>query len=87
MDISLKGKHAIICGASRGIGRATAVELAKNGASVTLVARSSDGLEKVKASLDVAQGQKHHIVTADFNDPIALAGLSSAIALVVTYGR
>lgn len=83
MEISLIGKHALICGASRGIGRATAQEMAKNGASVSLVARNAEGLEKVLASLDIAQGQTHHIVTADFNDPIALGAKIEAHIKVV----
>ncbi|MBN8261297.1 MAG: SDR family NAD(P)-dependent oxidoreductase, partial [Xanthomonadales bacterium] len=39
MDLNLSGKHALVCGASEGIGRATAHQLAALGARVTLLAR------------------------------------------------
>src|SRR4051812_27848597 len=72
MDINLTGKRAIVCGASKGIGQATAFELASLGASVTVLARRADVLEQVKASLDTSKGQKHHALAADFSDVKAL---------------
>lgn len=69
MDISLSGKHALVGGASRGIGRATAIELARNGAHVTLLSRSQNELEKVQDLLDQSNGQQHGIITADANQP------------------
>lgn len=72
MDINLTGKNAFVCGASRGIGRAVARELASLGASVTVVARNEDGLKAVLGSLDASQGQKHYALAADFTDPAAL---------------
>jgi len=72
MDINLTGKHAIVCGSSKGIGQAAAVELASLGATVTLVARNAEALETVRQSLSTAQGQKHHLLVADFSDPAAL---------------
>jgi 3-oxoacyl-[acyl-carrier protein] reductase len=51
MDINLTGKRAIVCGASKGMGRATAIELASLGAIVTLVARRAVVLEHVYAVL------------------------------------
>lgn len=72
MDINLSDKRAIVCGASKGMGRATAIELASLGASVTLVARRADVLEQVRAGLDTSKGQKHHVLAADFFDIKAL---------------
>lgn len=60
--MTLKGKHAIVCGASKGIGRASAIALAEQGATVTLLARNAEALEKVKASL---AGEGHHVLVAD----------------------
>ncbi len=72
MDINLSGKHAIVCGASRGIGRATAMELAGLGASVTVVARNADALARVRAALPTSTTQTHHALVADFTQPEAL---------------
>jgi len=73
MDLDLTGKHALVCGASQGIGRATAQALADLGATVTLVARDSKALEAVRASLPAKHGQKHHHLSADFDRPADLA--------------
>jgi len=73
MDISLKGKKAIVCGASKGIGRATAIELANLGASVTVVARNAKALEDVVRTLSKKEkGQEHHALVADFADTSTL---------------
>jgi 3-oxoacyl-[acyl-carrier protein] reductase len=69
MDIDLTGKKAIVGGASKGIGRAAAAELAKLGASVTLVARNEEGLAEVIKSLDTGKGQKHGSFAADMAAP------------------
>ncbi|MBC8124477.1 MAG: SDR family NAD(P)-dependent oxidoreductase, partial [Candidatus Kapabacteria bacterium] len=59
MDLSLVGKRALVCGGSQGIGRASALELARNGASVTLLARNPELLRDVLVSLSVHGGQHH----------------------------
>lgn len=69
MDISLVGKRAVVCGSTQGIGRAAAVELARLGASVTLVARNEQMLETVCASLSRSSGQVHTVIVADFKRP------------------
>ncbi len=69
MDVSLSGKHALVCGASRGIGAACAEELARLGASVTLAARSTERLVGIRAGLLAELGQQHHVLAVDFSDP------------------
>lgn len=82
MHLSLEGRHALVCGASQGIGRATAVELAQLGARVSLLARSADTLEALAQSLPCQHGQQHDWRAVDMADTAALA--EAAAALVVT---
>jgi len=66
---TLDGKTALVCGASRGIGRACGVEFAALGARVILVARSWDALAAAREKLGAGE---HEILAADFNDPSRL---------------
>ncbi|ASL45884.1 Levodione reductase [Burkholderia sp. AD24] len=54
---SLEGKVALVTGASSGIGRATALELARRGAKVVVAARRKDELDQVVQSIVAADGQ------------------------------
>jgi 3-oxoacyl-[acyl-carrier protein] reductase len=73
MDLRLTGRHALVCGASQGIGRATAFELAELGASVTLLSRSADALQALAAALPATQpGQTHRPLAVDMLDTDAL---------------
>ena len=69
MDLNLEGKRAIVCGSTQGIGRAAAIEIAKLGASITLVARSEEKLAEVLGELPTDKGQAHSRITADFENP------------------
>ena len=67
-------RHALVCGASEGIGRASAIALAEAGASVTLLSRREDRLRALAAELPrVAEGQAHGFVAADVADTATLA--------------
>ncbi|MBK8555422.1 MAG: SDR family oxidoreductase [Lewinellaceae bacterium] len=72
MQLSLSGKNALVGGASAGIGRATAIELALLGANVTLVARTASALQEAVDLLDRSKGQQHQFLVADFSDSTAL---------------
>lgn len=68
MNLSLVNKNALVGGASAGIGRAVALELAAMGANVTLVARTESTLQAALEELDKSQGQQHGYMVADFDD-------------------
>jgi 3-oxoacyl-[acyl-carrier protein] reductase len=68
MNISLKDKTALIGGSSGGIGKAIAVQLAKSGASVTLMSRSAGKMKDIINALPTDQGQRHHYLVVDFSD-------------------
>ncbi len=69
MDLDLTGRHALVCGASQGIGRACAIELAALGASVTLLARRAEVLEALTAELPrIHAAQTHDFLVADSAD-------------------
>ncbi len=73
MSLELKGLRALVGGASKGIGRASAEALASAGASVTVMARSEDLLNAVTSGLDTTAGQHHHALVVDVTDGKGLA--------------
>ena len=72
MKLSLINKHAIVCGSTDGIGKASALLLAKQGCEITLVARNQDKLDKTQSELNTNHNQKHHSVCADFDNSLDL---------------
>jgi 3-oxoacyl-[acyl-carrier protein] reductase len=72
LSIQLEKKHALVCGASKGIGKACAFALAKAGASVTLLARNAIALEEIIHQLPKTIYQHHNVLVADMSDPEAL---------------
>jgi 3-oxoacyl-[acyl-carrier protein] reductase len=68
MNLNLYGKNALVCGSSKGIGKAAAIELAALGANITLVARSEETLKQALHELPVVAGQQHDYIIADFSD-------------------
>ena len=69
MNISLKGKFAVICGSSQGIGLAAAKELALNGANCILLARNPESLQAAVHQLEKHADQQHQAIVADFSHP------------------
>lgn len=69
MDLNLQGKNALVSGSSKGIGKAIAIELAKLGANVTLMARSAELLAEVVQGLEQNHPQQQHdFLVVDFNN-------------------
>jgi 3-oxoacyl-[acyl-carrier protein] reductase len=64
MEINVKGRRVVVCGGSRGIGRAIALGFAAGGASVSIGARSAGALEETRAEM-AAFGGTAHAATCD----------------------
>lgn len=79
MDLDLTGKHALVCGASQGIGLATAQALADLGADVTLLARREERLRELAASLASDKGQTHGWIAVDSADTDTLRAKAQAL--------
>lgn len=70
MDLGIKGRRALVCAASKGLGRACAVALANEGVHVTLVARGVEALEATAAEIRKANpGVEVTTVAADITTP------------------
>lgn len=80
MDLELSGKHALVCGGSQGIGLAAAIELARFGANVTLLARTPAKLASALAQLPKVQAaQRHDSIAVDTGDLEALRAQVGAL--------
>src|SRR5579871_6764314 len=77
MDLGLKGKRALVCAASKGLGRACAMALAREGVAVTITARSADVLERTAGEIRQATGAT---VIAAPGDIATEAGRAAALA-------
>jgi NAD(P)-dependent dehydrogenase (short-subunit alcohol dehydrogenase family) len=77
MSGELLGRRAIVTGASRGIGRAIAVRLARAGADVVVTARSADGLADVAREIE-ALGRRCVVVAVDVTADGAAESIVSA---------
>lgn len=67
MDLKIENKNALVCGSTQGIGKATAIKLAQEGAKITLVARNREKLKAVLAELP--NSERHDYIVADFANP------------------
>src|SRR6187551_1016463 len=65
MDLNLKGKNALVCGGSSGIGKASAILLSSQGANVTLLARNAEALTSALKELHHGPEQDHSFLIAD----------------------
>lgn len=96
MDLGIQGRHALVCGASRGLGRACALALAQEGVRVTLVARGAEALSATLAEIEkvgvggTAHQAAHQAVIADITTPegraVALAACPNPDILINNAG-
>lgn len=80
IPINLTGKTAIVGGSSKGIGRATAIELANAGATVIAFARNEAALQALMKEMNNDQGQAHAYYCVDYSKPEALQATAAEIA-------
>jgi 3-oxoacyl-[acyl-carrier protein] reductase len=81
VDLGIAGKSALVCGASRGLGRGCAEALAREGVRVTIVARGADALERTAAELRAQTGADVRAVATDITKP---EGREAALAACPT---
>ena len=85
MDLELKGKVAIIGGASKGLGRACADVLAEEGARITICSRTEADLEQAAAEIRDTTGAEVLVFPADLEDYESIKGMINAT--VERYGQ
>ena len=77
MDLGIAGKRALVCAASRGLGRGCAQALAEAGCDVTIVARTEDVLRRTAGEIGACTGRAVHWVACDITTP---EGRAAALA-------
>jgi 3-oxoacyl-[acyl-carrier protein] reductase len=83
MNLDLTNKTALVCGASQGLGLATAKELALLGATVIIASRTEEKLQKSITQLDTKAGQQHSYIAIDLSKP---AEAKAAVEAIVSKG-
>jgi 3-oxoacyl-[acyl-carrier protein] reductase len=77
MDLGIRGRKAIVCAGSKGLGKGCAMALAREGVEVTIVARGREALEATAEEIRAATGATVHVVVADITKP---EGRAAALA-------
>ena len=77
MDLGIKGRRAIVCASSKGLGKACAVALGREGVDLILVARTREPLEATAEEIRKASGVKVDAIAADITTP---EGRAAALA-------
>ncbi|MBP0439753.1 SDR family oxidoreductase [Tianweitania sediminis] len=78
MDLGLKGKWAIVCASSRGLGRACAMALAEEGVNLVINGRNTETLSATAAEIRTTYGVEVVEVVADVSTPVGQKALLAA---------
>jgi NAD(P)-dependent dehydrogenase (short-subunit alcohol dehydrogenase family) len=79
MDLDLKGKVAIVTGGSRGIGKAIAWELAREGAEVAIASRDKGALEAASAQISADVGRAIAAIPADTGEDLSVKAMVAEV--------
>jgi NAD(P)-dependent dehydrogenase (short-subunit alcohol dehydrogenase family) len=77
MDLGISGRRALVCAASKGLGKACALALSREGVAVTITARGAEALEATAAEIRAATGGDVTVVAGDITTP---EGRAAALA-------
>ena len=80
MDLGLTGRRAIVCASSRGLGRACAMALAREGCDVVINGRDAVRLAATADEIESQSGRRPYAAVADLNTPAGRAALLAACA-------
>ena len=78
MDLGIKGRRAVVCAASRGLGRASALSLARNGVDLAINARDAKALEETAQAIREETGTAVEAVAGDISEPAVQAAMIDA---------
>ena len=78
MDLGIKGRRAVVCAASRGLGRASALSLARNGVDLVINARDARALEETAQAIREETGTAVEAVAGDISEPAVQAAMIDA---------
>lgn len=78
MDLGIKGRRAIVCGGSKGLGKASAMSLAREGAEIWLASRTQGSLDDAKKEIAEETGATVHTVSADVTSKEGRADILAA---------
>lgn len=82
MDMGIKGRNALVCAASKGLGKGCALALAQEGVNLVITARGKDALEATAEEIRKATGVKVAAVAGDITTPEGRAAALAACAQV-----
>ena len=79
MDLGIKGRRAVVCAASRGLGRGCAVSLAQNGVDLVINGRDRASLEEAAQAIRAETGVAVQTVAGDISEPGVQAAIIEAV--------